>query len=144
MMVLRCSSYAKNMHELVAAAEGLGFALLLSPSAVKTEKELEFAYYLANEAFAAGSNISAKLSNETMLYLSCETNFSSALRKMGAADPSDFMVVSEVKIPLAKLKKALKLSRAQEVRLSQWGKMKGYYFEGELAVERMALARIRN
>lgn len=144
MMVLRCSSSAASMHALVEKAASLGDVLLLSPSCVRTGKELEFAFYLAKEAFLAKGNISGKLSNEAVLFLACETNFSSAVRKVGAASPDDFVLVSERKIPSVKLKKALQLVRCQELPLAEWGKKKGNYFEGELAVERMALARIRN
>ena len=111
MIVLRCSSAVEYMHEIVAAAERLGTVLLLSPKAVRTGKELEFAFYLAKEAFAAKENVSGKLSNEAMLFLARETNFSSAVRKVGAAHPSDFMLVCEGKIPSAKLKKVLKLTK---------------------------------
>ena len=144
MMVLRCSSAVPSMHELVAAAEKLGAVLLLSPKAVKTEKELEFAFYLAKQAFAAKANVSGKLTNEAMLFLSCETNFSSAVRKIGAAHPDDFLLVSEEKVPSAKLKKALKLTRAETIKLTEWGNKRGAYFEGELAIEKMATARIMN
>lgn len=144
MMVLRCSSAHKNMQELVSEAEKLGALMLLSPKIVRTEKELEFAFYLAREAFKAKENVSGKLSNEAMLFLACETNFTSAVRKVGAASPDDFVLVSEGKIPSAKLKKALKLTRAEALKLTEWGKKKGNYFEGELSVERMALSRIRN
>ena len=144
MLVLRCSSSARSMRELVGAAEKIGNSLVLSPSAVRTLMELRAAFRLAADAFAEGTNISSKLSNEAMLFLACETNFSSALRKIGAADPSDFVLVSEEKIPSAKLKKELKLLRAQTLSLSEWGEKKGKYSEGELAIERMATARIRN
>ncbi|MCX6772847.1 MAG: hypothetical protein NTV88_03715 [Candidatus Micrarchaeota archaeon] len=144
MMVLRCSSAAKDMHELLAAAEKLGAVLLLSPKAVKTKKELEFAFYLAKEAFATKVNVSGKITNEAMLFLSCETNFSSAVRKMGAAHPDDFLLVSEKKVPSAKLKKTLKLTRCEQIVLTEWGNRKGAYSEGELAIEKMALARIMN
>jgi len=132
------------MHEIVAAAEKFGPVLLLSPSAVKTEKELEAAFHLAREAFAGKENVSSKLSNEAMLFLANETNFSSAVRKIGAASPDDFALVSEGKLPIPRLKKALLLAGCQKLCLSEWGKKKGGYFEGELAIERMALGRIRN
>ncbi len=144
MLVLRCSSSAEGMHELVESSGRLGDVLLLSPSAVRTEKGLQGAFALARAAFAAKANISPNLANEAVLFLACETNFSSALRKVGAADPSDFVLVSEGKIPSAKLKKELKLLRAQTLKLTEWGKKKGGYTEAELAIEKMATARIRN
>ena len=144
MLVLRCSSAFKSMHEMVEEAEKLGAVLLLSPKAVRTGKELQAAFYLAKEAFKEKSNISKKMANETLLFLACETNFSSAVRKVGAASPDDFVLVSEGKIPSAKLKKALKLIRCEQLTLTEWGKKKGAYTEGELAIERMAIARIRN
>ena len=144
MMVLRCSSSARSMRELVDAAEKLGSALVLSPPAARTLMELRAAFLLARDAFAEGKNISPKLSNEALLFLACGTNFSSALRKIGAADPSDFVLVCEEKIPAARLKKELKLISAQSLSLSEWGAKKGKYSEGELAIERMATARIRN
>ena len=144
MMVLRCSSSAAGMHELAESSGRLGDVLLLSPVAVRTVKELQGAFALARAAFAAKANISPKLANEAVLFLACETNFSSALRKVGAADPSDFVLVSEAKIPSAKLKKALKLLHAQTLSLSEFGGKRGGYTEAELAIEKMATARIRN
>jgi tRNA threonylcarbamoyladenosine modification (KEOPS) complex Cgi121 subunit len=132
------------MRELVDAAGKLGSSLVLSPPAARTLMELRAAFLLARGAFAEGKNISSKLSNEALLFLACETNFSSALRKIGAADPSDFVLVCEEKIPVAKLKKELKLISAQSLKPSEWGEKKGKYSEGELAIERMATARIRN
>jgi tRNA threonylcarbamoyladenosine modification (KEOPS) complex Cgi121 subunit len=132
------------MPELVKEAALLGDVLLLSPKIVRTGKELEFAFYLARGAFAEKRNIASSPAKEAMLFLACETNFSSAVRKVGAASPDDFVFVSEGKIPSAKLKKALKLIRCESLALTKWGKKKGNYFEGELSVERMALARIRN
>jgi len=144
MMVLRCSSAFKSMHEAVGAAEKLGALMLLSPKAVRTGKELEAAFYLAREAFKAKENVASSVAKEAMLFLACETNFSSAIRKVGAASQDDFVLVSEGKIPSAKLKKALKLIRCEQLSLTEWGKKKGNYFEGEIAVEKMALSRIRN
>ena len=141
MQILRCSSSAKNIDELVKRGKSL---LFLSPTSVKTEKELEFAFYLAKEAFKNRGNISGKIANEALLFLSCETNFSSAIRKIGANDSGDFLLVAKKGIPIAKLKKLLRLERAERVRLPEWGKKIGNYSEGELAVEKMALARIRN
>jgi tRNA threonylcarbamoyladenosine modification (KEOPS) complex Cgi121 subunit len=132
------------MHEAVSAAGKLGAVLLLSPKIVRTGKELEAAFYLAKEAFAGKENIASSVAKEALLFLACETNFSSAIRKVGAASPDDFVIVAEGKIPSAKLKKLLKLTRAEALKLTEWGKKKGNYFEGELAVERMATARIRN
>ena len=144
MLILRCSSSASSVHELLGLGENLGSLLFLSPKAVRTAKELEFAFYLAKESFKEGSNVSKKLSNEAMLFLANETNFSSAARKVGTASVDDFVLVSEEKIPVAKLKKKLLLTRAASLALSGWGKKMGDYFEAELAIERMALARIRN
>ncbi|VVB99171.1 Uncharacterised protein [uncultured archaeon] len=144
MMVLRCSSSFTDIHGLVKAASALGDVLVLSPKAVKTEKALEMAFFLARNAFEETENISSKLSNEAMLFLACEINFESALRKVGAASPDDFVLVSEKAIPSARLKKTLFLTRAQTLPLSEWGNKMGAYSEGELAIEKMALARIRN
>jgi len=144
MQILRCSSDAKNVRELLKLAEGIGNLLFLSPSAVRTEKELQAAFYLASEAFKSKKNISEKLANEAMLFLSCETNFSSAAKKIGAASPDDFILVSKETIPIAKLKRALRLASAESLSLSEWGKKRGAYFEGEIAVEKMALSRIMN
>jgi len=129
------------MHELVNAAEGM---LVLSPSAAKTKKELEFAFFLAAEAFREKANLSPKLANEAMLFLACETNFASAVRKIGAKSVRDFVLVREKGIPLARLKKKLMLVEIKRLALPEWGKKKGGYREGELAAERMATARIRN
>ncbi len=144
MMVLRCSSDAAGINELVELGEGSGEFLFLAPKAVRTGKELEAAFAMARSAFDEGRNLSPKLQNEAMLFLAQETNFSSAARKIGAASPDDFILVSEAKIPIAKLKAKLKLTRAQALKLSEWGGKKGGYLEGELAVEKMALARIKN
>ena len=145
MLVLRCSSTEKDIAALVSASAAMPGALLfLKPDAVKAKKELEFAFYLAKEAFKNKSNISGKLANETLLFLSCETNFSSAIKKIGARDGRDFLLVCEKSIPIAKLKKLLRLEKMKKIALPEWGKKKGAYSEGELAVERMALARIRN
>jgi tRNA threonylcarbamoyladenosine modification (KEOPS) complex Cgi121 subunit len=144
MLVLRCSSEAKSIGELIKAAEQLGNILLISPAAARTKKELEAAFAMAREAFAKKSNLSPKLQNEAMLFLACETNFSSAIRKVGAASPDDFVLACERKIPLSKLKTALKLVSAQKLALPEWGKKKGKYTQAELAIEKMALSRIKN
>lgn len=144
MMVLRCSSDAESVKELVELGASLGELLFLAPKAVRTGKELEAAFAMARDAFSEGRNLSPKVQNEAMLFLACETNFSSAMRKVGAASPDDFVLVSEKKITSAELKAKLLLTRAQSLALSEWGEKKGGYFEGELAVEKMALARIRN
>jgi hypothetical protein len=145
MLVLRCSSSAGSVHELVGLAGSMGGGmLLLRPQAARTMKELEFCLFLAGEAFREKTGISGKLANEAMLFLACETNFSSAARKVGAASADDFVLVSQKKIQLAKLKGKLLLTKAEKLPLPEWGRKKGHYFEGELAVERMALARIKN
>jgi len=144
MQILRCSSSIASMHELVSATAALGDMLVLSPKAVRTRKELEAAFHLARQAFEGKENISSKLSNEAVLFLACEINFESALRKVGAADTSDFVLVSEKKFPIKELVKKLRLTRCLQLTLTEWGKKKGKYIEGELAIEKMALARIRN
>src|SRR3989344_5304106 len=97
-----------------------------------------------HDGFEGKGNVADSVAKEAMLFLACETNFSSAVRKVGAASQDDFVVVAEGKIPSAKLKKALKLIRCEQLSLTEWGKKKGNYFEGEIAVEKMALSRIRN
>jgi tRNA threonylcarbamoyladenosine modification (KEOPS) complex Cgi121 subunit len=147
MMCIRCKSGKNGLSELVAKAEGLPCGcMLLSPSAVKgrTSLEMAFAFYLARRAIFEGRNISNKVSNEALLFLSCESNFSSALRRMGAKDARDFALVCEKIIPLARVKRVLGLSSAREIALPVWGKRKGNYAQAELAIERMALARVRN
>lgn len=141
MMALRCSSSAESLNALVRRGKGM---LFLAPAAVKTSKELEFAFYLAGEAFRTGKNISSKPENEALLFLACETNFSSAARKVGARSPKDFVLVCRKRLPVAELKRRLLLTSAKPLRLPEWGKKKGHYYEGELAVEKTALARIRN
>ena len=106
--------------------------------------EMEFAFYLARRAFEEKSNISGKLSNETLLFLAREMNFASALRRIGASDARDFVLVCGKDVPLAKVKKELGLVKAKRIALARMGKKKGAYFEGERAVEEMALARVRN
>jgi len=146
MMALRCSSEVGSVRELVALADGLGNSLFLSPKAAasKTKKELEASFALARAAFKEGANLSEKTQNEALLFLACETNFSSAARKIGAAGADDFVLVLERKVPVAKLRKTLRLSSANALALSEWGKKKDGYFEAELAIERMTLARIKN
>lgn len=144
MLILRCSSSAQSIHELVRLGGKPGSLLFLHPKAAKTAKELEFSFRLARESFREKSNVSEKIANEAMLFLACETNFTSAAKKVGAASAKDFLLVGEKGIPIAKLKKRLLLTKARRVLLPEWGKMKGRYSEGELAVERMALSRIRN
>ena len=91
MLVLRCASSEKDMAALVRESAAIPCALLfLKPASVKTGKELEFAFYLAKEAFRGKSNVSGKTANEALLFLSCETNFSSAIKKIGAMDTEDF------------------------------------------------------
>ncbi len=162
MPILRCSSSAKSIAEL--AAKSNGELLFLAPDAVKTKKELETALYLAKEAFANGTNISDGVAKEALLFFACETNFSAALEKAGAKDAKDFVLVSGKDIPIAKLKKELRLTSAKPMKLSEFGMKKsekdffrsgmgnanstkkkiGGYFEGELAIEKMALARGKN
>jgi len=146
MQVLLCSS-EKPLGAIVEAAEGLMVpCFLLSPEAMhgKTGMELEAAFYLAARAFKGKSNISTKLSNEAMLFLAREMNFASALRKIGATDARAFVLACGKSVPLAKVKRKLWLSSAKKMHLSRMGRKKGAYFEGERAVEEMALARVRN
>ncbi|MCX8174946.1 MAG: hypothetical protein N3E51_01960 [Candidatus Micrarchaeota archaeon] len=145
MQILRCRSSLGSMPELVKAASRIGgHCLLLSPKAIKTGLGLEAAFELAKRAARRRQNASEKLSNEAMLFLSCGMNFGSALRKVGAADPSDFVFVSQRKIPPKKLACLLKLTACRRLALSRMGKKLGGYFEGELEIEGMALGRIRN
>ena len=146
MQVLLCSS-EKPLGAIVEAAEALRApCLLLSPEAMKgkTGLELEAAFYLAARAFEEKSNISSKLSNEALLFLAREMNFASALRRIGATDAREFVLVCEKNVPLVKVKRELGLKSAKKIKLSRMGRKKGAYFEGELAVEQMALARARN
>jgi tRNA threonylcarbamoyladenosine modification (KEOPS) complex Cgi121 subunit len=146
MQVLLCSS-EKPLGAIVASAEALGTpCLVLSSEAIKgrTIFELEAAFYLAGRAFEEKSNISSKLSNEALLSLAREMNFASALRKIGAKSAHGFVLVCAKNVPLAKVKKELALTSAKRLALSRMGKKKGGYFEAELAVEEMALARARN
>ena len=146
MQVLLCSS-EKPLGAIVEAAEGLGApCFLLSPEAMrgKTGFEIEAAFYLAARAFEGKSNISSKLSNEAMLFLAREMNFASALRKIGATDTRAFVLACEKNVPLAKVKQKLWLSSAKKIVLPRMGRKKGAYFEGERAVEEMALARAKN
>lgn len=145
MIALCCRSSERDIAALVKAGSAIPCALLfLRPDAVKSKKELEFAFFLAREAFKNKDNISGKIANEALLFLSRETNFSSAIRKIGATDGRDFLLACEKNVPLAKLKKILRLEKAEKAELPEWGKKIGAYSEGELAVEKMALARIRN
>ncbi len=145
MMVLRCSSRAESVNGLVGLGAAFPGALLfLKAGAARTKKGLKFAFYLAGEAFMARENISGKMANEALLFLACETNFTSAARKIGARSARDFVLVSRKRIPLAKLTRELLLTSAKPLALPEWGKKSGHYYEGELAVERMATARIRN
>jgi len=146
MILLRCSS-SRALGALVSSAEALGApCLLLSTGAMKgrTGLELEAAFYLARRAFEGKSNVSGKMANEALLFLAREMNFASALRRVGASDARDFVLACEKGVPLAKVKKGLGLTSARKISLSRMGKKKGGYFEGELAVERMALARVKN
>jgi tRNA threonylcarbamoyladenosine modification (KEOPS) complex Cgi121 subunit len=145
MEVYLCSHGAGGIHKVAAAAERLPCpVLLLREGAVKTGVELEAAFLLARDSFREKTNISNKLSNEALLFLACETNFSSALRKVGATDAGKLVVAVEGKMGAAELKRKLKLTSAKKLALPKLGKKKGHYFEGELAAERMALARVRN
>jgi tRNA threonylcarbamoyladenosine modification (KEOPS) complex Cgi121 subunit len=146
MIALRCQSRLP-LHAIVESAEAhLSPALLLCPRAIegKTRMELEFAFCLASRAFEGKSNISAKISNEALLYLSREMNFCSALKRIGADDARDFVFVCEKNVPLSRVKKALGLISAKKIPLSKMGLKMGACFEGELAVEEMALSRVRN
>jgi tRNA threonylcarbamoyladenosine modification (KEOPS) complex Cgi121 subunit len=129
-----------------AAEEGRMPCLFLSPRAIKGRSgmELSFAFYLARRAFEEKSNISPKLPNEALLFLAKEMNFATALRKIGAKSARDFVLVCEKGVPIARTKKLLQLSSAKKIALSKMGRKKGAYTEGELAVEEMALARVRN
>jgi hypothetical protein len=71
-------------------------------------------------------------------------NFSSALSKVGAKSVKDFILVSEKDLPISKLKKELMLTKMKIVELPEFGKKSGPYYEGELAIEKMALARVKN
>ena len=146
MLVLMCSS-EKSLHAIVESAEALGApCMMLSAEAMKgkTGLELEAAFYLAARAFEEKSNISTKLSNEALLFLSREMNFASALRRVGAKNVHRFVLVCEKDVSIAKVKKELGLTAAKKIAISRMGKKKGAYFEGERAVEQMALARVRN
>ena len=144
MLLLRCSSSAKSVNELLRLGGRFEGMLFISPKAVRSRKELEAAFALASAAFREKTNISPKLSNEALLFLACETNFASAARKAGTSSTDDFAIVSQEKIPIATLRKKLLLAKAETINLGEWGKKKGAYFEAELAIERMALSRIKN
>lgn len=146
MLCLRCSSKLPLMALAGAAASLPCPSLLLSPGAMggRTGRELAFAFHLAREAFSGKRNVSQKLPNEALLFLSREMNFSSALRKIGAKDAEDFVLVCEKNLPLSKVKNALALSFAEKIPLPERGKRKGRYFEAELAIEEMALSRVKN
>jgi len=146
MLALMCSS-DKPLAAIVRSAGMLRApCLLLSTEAMegKAGMELEAAFYLAARAFEEKSNISGKISNEALLFLAREMNFASALRKIGAKDAREFVLVCEKNVPLAKVKRELGLTSAKKIALSRMGKKNGAYFEGERAVEEMALARVRN
>jgi len=146
MRVFLCAS-EKPLNAIVAAAEALHTpCLFLSAEAIKgkTGMELEAAFYLAARAFEEKGNISSKLSNEALLFLACEMNFASALRRIGAKSAREFVLVCEKNVPVAKVKKELWLAKAKKIALSRMGRKKGAYFEAERAVEEMALARARN
>lgn len=142
MLALRCSS-SFSIKELVEKAGGMG-CLVLSPEDGRTQKGLEAAFELAKRSFGAKENISPTLLHEALLFLACETNFSSAIANAGAKSAQDFLLVCEGKIPVARLKKELRLGKATPAKLSEFGKKVGFYSEAELAIERMALSRIRN
>jgi tRNA threonylcarbamoyladenosine modification (KEOPS) complex Cgi121 subunit len=146
MLILRCSS-EKPLGALVRSAGALRCpCLLLSPRAFegKSEMELAFAFYLARRAFEAKGNISGKMANEALLFLAREMNFASAVRRVGAKDAGDFVFVCEKNVPLAKVKREMGLTSAKRVALPKMGRKKGAYFEGERAVEGMAIARVKN
>lgn len=147
MRIMRCESNAASVRELVLLSESSGLhVLILSFPAVSnmTLAELRFAYYFAKESFLSKTNLSEKKSNEALLFLSCQTNFTSAVMKIGAKNPSDFVLVMEENAFDPKFRKALKIARAKKIKLPEWGKKIGHYTQGELAVERMALARNKN
>ncbi len=146
MQVLLCSS-EKPLNAIVGSAEALHTPyLLLSTEAIKgkTGMELESAFYLAARAFEEKSNISSKLSNEALLFLAREMNFASALQRIGAKDAREFVLVCGKNVPIEKVKEKMGLAKAKKIALSRMGKKEGSYFEGERAVEEMALARVRN
>jgi tRNA threonylcarbamoyladenosine modification (KEOPS) complex Cgi121 subunit len=147
MLCLSCKSSGEKLAQVVADAKRLPCAcMLLAPEAVRgrTSLEISFAFYLARRAFSEKRNISQKIQNEALLFLSCESNFASALRSAGATDAGDFVLVCEKSLPVAKVKTALSLTFAKKIALPGWGKKKGHYTEAELAIEKMALARARN
>ncbi|MCX8196764.1 MAG: hypothetical protein N3G80_00385 [Candidatus Micrarchaeota archaeon] len=141
MIVLRCSSSFSSVEELVEASKKIGGLLIISPQAAKTKMELVAAFELARKAFKEKRNISDKIQNEALLFLAKETNFSSAIKKVGAKSASDFLIASERKLSRA-VKKRLRLERAEACRIPLWGKKIGNYYEAELEIEKMALCRI--
>ena len=141
-----CSS-DKPLNAIVMAAAALRTpCMVLSTEAIKgkTGLELEAAFYLAARAFEEKSNISEKLSNEALLFLAREMNFASALRRIGATGARTFVLVCGKDVPLAMVKNELGLLKARKIALSRMGRKNGAYFEGERAIEQMALARVRN
>ncbi|MEM4554556.1 MAG: hypothetical protein QXT25_01770 [Candidatus Anstonellaceae archaeon] len=142
MIILECSSLIENVESLVETSKRLGDVLLLSSIKGRTAKELEACFALAKKAFKSKTNISQSIPNEAMLFLAKETNFSSAVKKIGVSDPADFILVAERSIPIGKIKKELSLVKAKPVCLPAWGKKRRGYFEADLAIESMALRRI--
>ncbi|MEM4348030.1 MAG: hypothetical protein QXN37_00470 [Candidatus Anstonellaceae archaeon] len=142
MIILECSSSLGNVESLVKASRRLGNVLLLASLKDRTEKELQACFALARKAFKSKTNISQNFANEAMLFLAKETNFSSAVKKIGASSPAKFFLVAEKKIPLKKIRNALLLTYVKRVSLPLWGKREGRYFEAELSIEAMALRRI--
>lgn len=149
MAFYRCSGGKRGMREIVEDGKGIPCpALFLSPQAAKAvgESEAGFAFYLARRAFAEKANISSKLSNEALLFLARQTNFSSAVRKLGAKDAKAFVLVLEEKLAPSKVKKLLglksvKLIAKKRAKAARGGEL---YAKDMLCAEEMALSRIRN
>jgi len=125
MAFYRCSSRKASIIGIVKAADALPCpALFLSMEAAEKASgmEADFSFLLARRAFAEKRNVSGKVSNEALLFLARETNFSSAVKKIGARDAGDFVLVLERRLPAPRVKKALGLASVALVAKKKVGR----------------------
>ena len=99
-------------------------AVLVNPEKVKSEEEIELAYYLAKKSFRNKSNIAKKFKYEFLLWLSGKMDINSAINYSKTSKKKKLLVVFEGTLNLKKAK----LEKAAD----------------PLDIERISLSRIKN
>jgi tRNA threonylcarbamoyladenosine modification (KEOPS) complex Cgi121 subunit len=143
MQLYECSSKIDDINKLIKLGRLLK-VIFLEPGKIATKKEIEAAFFFAKKAMEKKQNISNNIENEVLLFLSRKTNFSSAIKEIGIKNTKKFLILCARRITKKKLKESLLLEKIKKITLPKFGKKIGGYSQAEIAIEAMALSRIKN